>query len=164
MATRAWLYFQTGFSENKRITMCKRRNYFKVLLAASVFILFAAACKEKDRGITDKHLPDLNVLFQGYDQLDSTRAYTQFAEKLLAANKDLRSSEIFIEAASLFHQAGKDEKVAELLNTAIDNGMANPKIPWEISRPKFRCKAQGRSKAIWPIGFYPAEITGGVAF
>ncbi|MBT8183345.1 MAG: DUF2268 domain-containing protein [Eudoraea sp.] len=95
---------------------------------AVLLLLFTNSCKEKVIAVKDLHLPDLNELFQGYDQLDSTKAYTEFAEKLISANRDLQSSEIFVEAASLYHQAGNDDKIAELLNTAIDKGMANPKI------------------------------------
>ncbi len=74
------------------------------------------------------YLPDLNVLFEDYEMLDSTQAYAAFANKLVAANRDLQSSELFVEAASLFAQAGHTDSVAILLNRAIDRGMANPNV------------------------------------
>ena len=99
-----------------------------IVVILFVIILMALSCKEKKMDVEHLYLPDLNELFQNYDQLDSTKAYTSFARQLIEANRDLQSSEIFIEAASLYHQAGNDDKVAHLLNAAIDNGMANPKI------------------------------------
>jgi len=108
--------------------MFRKVKSYSVISIVIAMILFTFSCKEKEIAIKDLYLPDLNELFQDYDQLDSTKAYANFADKLIAANRDLQSSEIFIEAASLFHQAGNDEKVASLLNIAIDNGMANPKI------------------------------------
>ena len=108
--------------------MTKRKLLIIALPFAFVVLLFTTSCKDKEVAIEDRYLPDLNRLFQDYELLDSTKAFAQYAEKLVHANRDLKSSEIFIEAASLFHQAGDDNKVADLLNTAIDNGMANPKI------------------------------------
>ena len=101
------------------------KSYFPLLI---VMLIISASCKDKERSVEDFYLPDLNVLFQDYELLDSTKAYTQFADQLIIANRDLRSSEIYIEAASLYHKAAEDGKVATLLNMAIDNGMANPKI------------------------------------
>ena len=108
--------------------MIRKRKPYGVLVIVFIITINIFSCKEKEIAIKDLYLPDLNELFQDYDQLDSTKAYASFAEKLIDANRDLQSSEIFIEAASLHHQAGNDEKVAHLLNIAIDNGMANPKI------------------------------------
>ncbi|MEX0291408.1 MAG: hypothetical protein AB3N14_20055, partial [Flavobacteriaceae bacterium] len=101
------------------------KSYFPLLI---VIMIIASSCKDKERAIEDLFLPDLNVLFDGYEKLDSTKAYSHFADKLIDANQDLRSSEIYIEAASLYHQSGEDNMVPGLLNKAIDNGMANPKI------------------------------------
>ena len=98
------------------------------LLLAPILVVVVCSCSDNKRPVEELHLPDFNVLFQDYDQLDSTRAYASFADKLIEANRDLKSSEIYIEAASLYHQAGKDDEIASLLHKAIDNGMANPKI------------------------------------
>ena len=74
------------------------------------------------------YLPDINLLYEDYEQLDSTGAYNSFAYTLVNANRDLKSSELYVEAASLYAQAGQSDSVAILLHKAIDNGMANPKI------------------------------------
>lgn len=86
-------------------------------------ILLVISC-----GKNERHLPDISVLFEQYEALDSTKAYSAFAEKMVEANRDLQSSQLFLEAASLFHQEGNTEQVVSLINLAIDNGMANPKI------------------------------------
>ncbi len=104
------------------------RKSFPLKVLLCILTLFTYSCKEKEIAVADLYLPDLNKLFEGYEKLDSTKAYAHFADKLIDANRDLQSSEIFIEAASLLHQAGDDDRVAQLVNTAIDNGMANPKI------------------------------------
>ncbi len=73
-------------------------------------------------------LPDVNELFENYEQVDSTKSYDDFAEKLVEANRDLQASEMYVEAASLYHLAGEDDEVITLLHKAINRGMANPKI------------------------------------
>ena len=73
-------------------------------------------------------MPDINSLYENYAQLDSTGAYNSFANTLVNANRDLNSSELYVEAASIYAQAGQSDSVAILLHRAIDNGMANPKI------------------------------------
>lgn len=108
--------------------MINIRKSFSLIILLCTMTLVTYSCKEKEIAVEDLYLPDLNKLFEGYEQLDSTEAYADFADKLIEANRDLQSSEIFIEAASLLHQAGDDDRVAQLVNLAIDNGMANPKI------------------------------------
>lgn len=91
-------------------------------------ILCGSSCTEGRTGREQAILPDLNLLFEAYDSLDSTGAYAAFAHTLIQANRDLKSSELYVEAASLYAQAGHADSVAILLNLAIDQGMANPKI------------------------------------
>ena len=86
------------------------------------------ACTGKKSGIDAYYLPDLNVLFDDYDRLDSTGAYAAFANKLVWANRDLQASQLFIEAASMYQQAGNADSVVYCLHKAIDRGMANPHI------------------------------------
>jgi hypothetical protein len=73
-------------------------------------------------------LPDLNILFDDYDRVDSTGNYAGFASRLVKANRDLQSPELYMEAASLYEQAGNTDSVVLLLHRAIDYGMANPYI------------------------------------
>ncbi len=109
-----------------------RRKLPRAIIFIILSILLLSSCKpgkETDKeAIKRLFLPDLNQLYEDYEQLDSTGAYNTFAYKLVNANRDLNSSELYIEAASLYAQAGQSDSVAILLHKAIDNGMANPKI------------------------------------
>lgn len=96
-----------------------------------LMLLFGSySCRDSTAGSDTRslRLPDVNRLFENYEQLDSTKAYSDFAENLVEANRDLQASELYVEAAALYHQAGDDEEVIVLLNKAIDRGLANPKI------------------------------------
>ncbi len=109
-----------------------RRNIPRVFIFIILLTPFLNSCelgKETDKEALNRlYLPDLNQLYEDYEQLDSTGAYNTFAYKLVNANRDLNSSELYVEAASLYAQAGQSDSVAILLHKAIDNGMANPKI------------------------------------
>lgn len=97
----------------------------------SAIVLLLQACNgfySKSSDISARYLPDLNQLFEDYESLDSTYAYAAFANRLVWANRDLQASELYVEAASLYDQAGNFDSVAILLNRAVDNGMANPNI------------------------------------
>lgn len=107
--------------------MLKIRNNLLILLVTAVSIL-VLSCENTERTIEDLQLPDMNLLFEDYEQLDSTKAYSNFAETLEDANRDLQASEMYVEAAKLYHQAGQSKEVIRLIHLAIDKGMANPKI------------------------------------
>ncbi|HMB61726.1 MAG TPA: DUF2268 domain-containing putative Zn-dependent protease [Eudoraea sp.] len=108
--------------------MMKRKFWYAT---SALLLLFASySCRDGTAGSDggSLRLPDVNMLFENYEQLDSTKAYSDFAEKLVEANRDLQASELYVEAAALYHQAGDDEEVITLLHKAIDRGLANPKI------------------------------------
>ena len=110
----------------------KRRILPQVFIFIILLTFFLISCKpgtENDKkDIGSLHLPDINLLYEDYEQLDSTGAFNSFANTLVNANRDLNSSELYVEAASLYAQAGQSDSAAILLHKAIDNGMANPKI------------------------------------
>ncbi len=99
------------------------------LLASSLFI---GSCRQAERMEEEKpqpkNLPDLNVLFEDYERLESKGNYTLLARKIAEANSDLQSSELYVEAASLYMLAGKKDSAVHLLHRAIDRGMSNPGI------------------------------------
>ena len=101
---------------------------YKIIFCLLFFILIFSCGSDRSKATSELHLPDINALFENYDQLDSTQNYVEFAQRIVDANMDLQSSQIYVEAASLYHEAGETDKVIELLNKAIDAGMANPKI------------------------------------
>lgn len=121
----------------------KTRTIFGALLP---ILLLAVSC-----GLSGKfdgkgtYLPDINTLFEDYDQLDSTGNYAGYANRLVLANRDLQSSELYIEAASLYDQAGNTDSVIILLHRAIDHGMANPYILSKFSTDLAESPADGRN-------------------
>ncbi len=105
----------------------KIKKTYKTCLGMVITIALVGCAADK-KSASEMHLPDINTLFEDYEQLDSTMAYADFAEKLVEANEDLRSSQIYVEAAALYHEEGETNEVIESLHQAIDVGMANPKI------------------------------------
>lgn len=114
----------------------KRRNLPQVFIFIIFLTLFLFSCKpgkeNYKKDISSLYLPDINLLYEDYEQLDSSGAYNSFANTLVNANRDLNSSELYVEAASLYAQTGQLDSAAILLHKAIDNGMANPKIITKI--------------------------------
>ena len=89
----------------------KRRNLPQVFIFVYLLTFFLISCKpgiEKDKkSINSLYLPDINELYKDYAQLDSTGEHNAFAHNLVNANRDLNSSELYVEAASLYAQAGQ---------------------------------------------------------
>jgi len=122
---KALWYFPAVFSR----TNAKSVRTAPTLFFLAGILLLSMACQTRhSRDIDSLYLPDVNTLFEDYDQLDSTGAYAAYADKLVQANRDLQASELYVEAASLYEQAGNLDSVALLLHMAIDRGMANPNI------------------------------------
>ncbi len=94
--------------------------------------LLLVACgdtkKEAERTVEALYLPDLDNLFQDYEQMERRKDFDAFARKIVRANRDLQSSELYIEAASLYHQAGLQDSALIFIHKAIDHGMSNPLI------------------------------------
>ena len=102
----------------------------KICLLVSVLLFIQC----KDTHLSEKndasslYLPDLSLLSVDYETVDSTKAYAKFADKLYELNRDLKSSQMYVEAAWHYDRAGKDDLVAQMLHLAIDRGLSNPKI------------------------------------
>jgi hypothetical protein len=105
----------------------KEIKTYKALITIALAAVIVS-CDNSKKSTSELYLPDVDALFENYEQLDSTKAYSAFAERVVEANRDLQSSQIFVEAASLYHQARENDKAIELLHKAIDGGMSNPKI------------------------------------
>lgn len=101
------------------------RGYSYGLLGILAALL--AACSEGSRE-AGPYLPDMNALFLEYNRLDSLGRYADLGDLLLAENRDLRASELYLAAARAYQQGGKTDSVVAMLHRAIDAGMANPKI------------------------------------
>lgn len=106
-----------------------KRGHLPYILTSIVAVLLFGSCTKKYRSDTEAlGLPDMNAVFEAYESTDSLESYAEFADELMEANTTLRSSELYVEAALLYHRAGQDNMAIDVLHSAIDRGMANPKI------------------------------------
>ncbi|MGB5237458.1 MAG: hypothetical protein WBM43_07975 [Flavobacteriaceae bacterium] len=105
----------------------------KKILLPVLLIFLLSHCNLRD-GQSDEdrmaslYLPDLNALDPLYETVDSTQAYGKLAYKILEENRDLQASQMYIEAAWFYQKAGMQDSTLYMLHSAIDRGMANPKI------------------------------------
>ncbi len=105
-------------------------NKFAVFLTLLLLALIVVSCKNTSdtKTLDDLALPDMELLFQDYETMEENKTYAAFADKLVTKNKDLQSSELYVEAARLYALANQIDNSFEMLNLAIDKGMSNPNI------------------------------------
>ncbi len=108
----------------------------KLFLVALVLLMIQ--CREKGSSsysadTEGKYLPDLSLLYEDYESLDSTKAYSKFANRIIEENRDLQSSQMYIEAALIYDKDGKLDTIVSLIHLAINHGMANPNILQKFS-------------------------------
>ncbi len=110
--------------------MTANRFLSKSLLAGFCVLIFSCGevPKEKTSVTTSGNLPDLNLLFKNYEKMERNERYADIAREIVNANSDLHSSELYMEAASLYQLANKLDSTVLLIHKAIDHGMANPTI------------------------------------
>ena len=110
----------------------KRITYILLL------VLLISACKRTESSaeeidVSSLHLPDIHLFYPEYEALDSTKAYSNLAYKLVQENRDLQSPQMYIEAALLYDKSANRDSILQLLNLSINRGMANPKILQKFS-------------------------------
>lgn len=100
-----------------------------------VFLLLSLAlgCRstEEDRRPSDyqaHYLPEMEGLFNYYQRAQDANALKQLADSLLRANRDLKASELFVQAAYVYWASGETDSAASMVHHAIDQGMSNPRI------------------------------------
>jgi len=104
--------------------MAKRTLAYGLVLGLAAIL---AACGEAERQ-SGPYLPDMNLLFLEYNRLDSLGQYADLGGLLVAENRDLHASELYLAAAHSYLEAGQADSAVALLHQAIDAGMANPRI------------------------------------
>ncbi len=104
--------------------MAKRTLAYGLVLGLSAIL---AACGGAERQ-SGPYLPDMNLLFLEYNRLDSLKQYADLGGLLVAENRDLHASELYLAAAHAYLEAGQADSAVALLHQAIDAGMANPRI------------------------------------
>ncbi|WP_445385342.1 hypothetical protein ACT6NV_00570 [Robiginitalea sp. IMCC44478] len=102
----------------------------KNLLLCALLCLGLACADKKDEPIDYEalYLPEMEQLFERYNKLESSGSYLALAQILQDANRDLQASELYVQAAYMYQEAGITDSVVLQLQRAIDHGMSNPKI------------------------------------
>ncbi len=110
--------------------MTTNRFLYKGLFGCLCLLLFSCGevQKENTSVASTGYLPDLNILFEDYEKMERNERYDEIAREIVEANIDLHSSELYMEAASLYQLADKLDSTVLLIHKAIDHGMANPTI------------------------------------
>ncbi len=110
--------------------MATNQFLYKGLFGCLCILLFSCreVKKENTSVASTGYLPDLNILFEDYEKMERNERYDEIAREIVLANIDLKSSELYMEAASLYQLADKLDSTVLLIHKAIDHGMANPTI------------------------------------
>jgi hypothetical protein len=104
------------------------------ILGLALLLMGLGACKRgTEVAVTEHHLPDIVRLFEISEKDKSPETLKALGDTIIAANRDLKSSQLYIEAATQYHKAGAGTEMINALNLAIDQGMANPKIMDQFS-------------------------------
>ncbi len=112
-----------------------------VVLIGGMTLLLVTSCGESEateptiQDPATMHFPDVEGLFNYFQQLYASRQFEALADTLSAANKDLRSSALSIQAAYGYWEAGMEQQAAEQLHLAIDQGMSDPNVLDKFVRP-----------------------------
>ena len=96
-------------------------------------ILLLSGCRDSQTGslppdYREAFLPEMEGLFNEYQKLQDKGAYGKLADTLRLANKDLQASELYVQAAFAYWDAGEADLATGMLHRAIDRGMSNPKV------------------------------------
>ncbi|MCE2611807.1 DUF2268 domain-containing protein [Flavobacteriaceae bacterium D16] len=97
------------------------------ILGLALLLISLGACNNK-KEVRTYHLPDMISLFEMGENDRSPETLKAFGDTLITANRDLKASQLYIEAATQYHKSGDGTKMIKALNLAIDQGMANPKV------------------------------------
>jgi hypothetical protein len=123
--------------------MKKMRSFIVFLLGS---LVLAWSCTEK-REATDKtdynllFLPEMEGLFNNYQRMHDLGEFSALADSLWSANRDLKASELFVQAAYVYWEAGQADSATIMMHRAIDQGMSNPNILEKF--PRGRITAEG---------------------
>ena len=96
-------------------------------------VLFLTGCRDTQPNpapgnYQDAFLPEMDGLFNEFQKLQDLGSYEVLGDTLMSANKDLQASELYVQAAFAYWEAGDADAAAAMLHRAIDRGMSNPKV------------------------------------
>lgn len=118
-------------------------SFVSSMIACILFL--SLSCRDRKPGtpppdFQQAYLPEMDGLFNEFQKLQEFGSFKKLGDTLLSANKDLQASELYIQAAYAYWEAGDQEAATAMLHRAIDRGMSNPKIlekfPETINQPK----------------------------
>ncbi len=98
------------------------------LLTCICLLALGSSCDAPERKVSEMKLPDIEGLFEFYGEKQAAGAYEILADSLVRANEDLKSSELYIQAAFAYWEGGVTDSAVAMMHRAIDQGMSNPRI------------------------------------
>ena len=107
------------------------KHPFILALLGGVLFLTGCGNPKGDRtsgDYQDAFLPEMEGLFNEFQRLQDAGSLRVLGDTLKGANADLQASELYVQAAFAYWEAGDSEQAATMLHRAIDRGMSNPKI------------------------------------
>lgn len=102
------------------------KRYLQHAAMAIFLLLTGLGCQREEP--RPAYLPDMEGLFNYYERAQQAGALKGLADSLFRANRDLKASELYVQAAYLYWQSGEMDSTASMLHQAIDQGMSNPRI------------------------------------
>jgi hypothetical protein len=109
-------------------------RYTAFVLSLGILTL-GISCGPPEKKVSEMRLPNMEDLFNFYGEKQASGAFKVLADSLIEANKDLQSSELFVQAAYVYWEGGLMDSAAAMLHKAIDNGMSNPRILDKFPNP-----------------------------
>jgi hypothetical protein len=111
------------------------------VIASLTLIALSTSCGTPEKKVSDMVLPDMERLYNFYGEKQASGALKILADSLQQANEDLKSSELFVQAAFVYWEGGETDSAIAMLHKAIDHGMSNPRILEKF--PERKNKIQG---------------------
>jgi hypothetical protein len=97
-------------------------------LASFGLMALGVSCGTPEKQVSEMTLPDMERLFDFYGAQQASGAYKSLADSLYRSNKDLKASELYVQAAYVYWEGGETDSAVSMLHRAIDQGMSNPRI------------------------------------
>ena len=98
------------------------------VIGSLILLALSISCGTPEKKVSDMVLPDMERLFNFYSEKQASGALNILADSLKRANEDLKSSELFVQAAFVYWEGGESDSAVAMLHKAIDHGMSNPRI------------------------------------
>lgn len=99
-----------------------------VIVLSLGFLVLGVSCETPEKQVSEMNLPNMERLFDFYGAKQASGAFKILADSLVQANKDLKSSELYVQASFVYWEGDEADSAVAMLHKAIDNGMSNPKI------------------------------------